>query len=570
MAINGLTFIVDNNGITLQGSLEGSSRPDISALLNNTSLDRRLIVYSKTLYISSQINSVNNPNLILPLSFGNNKFIIEINGEIFFPGVDFITEQNNNNIVKWLSTQAINKTDVVNAWGPANAYTAQGITFETIDLNDSNKFTSGSSPVITLNLNGANELLPYNESCIYLIIDRKVYKPGVDFTYSSDDGNITWLINSTIPIIPGTTSCSTFYYNKVVTEPFKLGQILSRNIYNAISDHQSDFTIALPPKSSLNTGSNLFLLQKRYGYGSNYTINSPKFYVQNPSKLKDDIVIGSKVDFSYFKDVASYTPVTIISQELSAGITSDSGDSNLFPTVFVPANQINISNKKVLVFFNGEYVVGENYDNGTIGSLYSGTVAQYTRDNTGIKWKSNRLTPSIVPTADDIFDVVAFNDSLSQAGLNIEYFKRTNSSGPDSITLQKDIKSNKAVMFYNGEVCVKANDDFSINVTNKKLIDGLPYSRPAASRFDDVVVLYACDDAYAGLINFDFIKTDSNYPTGSNFVFANPIVNKQSCILFINSRRARASEFDLVHGNPNSLSITSNISSGSKLLLIHL
>lgn len=569
MPINNLTFTIDNNGITLQGSLNGSTRPDISPLLNNLNEDNRLIVHSKEIYIPGNINRLTNPSMVLPLSFGENKFIIDINGEIYFPKYDFENDYNSNNIIKWLNERSINPIDKVNVWGAGNSYTSQGITFEVIDLKNSSVFTDGAQPKIKLNFGGSLDLNPYNQNSIYLVINRKIYKPGIDFTYSESNKEITWLIKNSVPIIASETLCFAFYYNNKNTAPFKLGQRLSRNVYTVEEDGQEDFEIASPPKSSLNSGSNLFYDEKRYSYSNDYYIQSPKLYIQNNGKLKNNLTTNHYLDLSYFKDGNAYSPIIIISQELTAGTGTDSVDSNVYLTSMVPANQISPTNKKVLVFFRGAFAFGESYDNGNIGTLYSGTLPEYTRDNNYIKWKSNRiLNHEIVPTSSDWFDIVSFSDSLSLNHLNIEYFKRTN-LGNDSFTLQKEVKQGKAILFYNGEPTYLPANDFEVNQADKKIIESLPYSRPTSSRFDDIAVLYVSNDAYGNILHFDYKLNSQVAPSGSEHVFDNPISNKEGTILFVGPRRLRFSDYELVQNNPNALKINVDISANTKIMLVH-
>jgi len=565
MAINGLNFIIDNSGITLQGSMAGSTRPDITPLLDNLPDDTRLIVYSKPVYIPGQVNSITNPYLILPAVYGAGKSVLSVKGEIFLPGLDFIS--SGYNAIKWLSSTAINPTDEVSAWGPGNLYTANAITIELIDLLGENVFTPGPIPKVKLKgINGNINTLPYNQSSIYFCVDRKVFLPGIDFTYDELTSEISWLKQVDYPI-SNSSLVFAFYYNKTSTSPFLLGQILSRNIIELTEDNPDSFEITAPPKTSMNSGSNLFYDTLRYNYGSDYLIQYPSTFLQNGGQLKPVAVTGKYIDFSYFKDGSAYSPIIMVTQEVDAGTSEDGGNPSVYLTQYNQASQFSVTNKKTLVFFRGAFAFGSNYDNGAIGTLYPGTLPEYTRDNNFIRWDSDRVTPIIIPQNSDWFDIVSFNDAFSQSHLNVEYFKRTN-SGPDTFTLQKAVKQNKVMMFYCGEALFPQFGDFSVNPSDKKIMESMPYTRPNSSRFDDIVFVYVSDDSYGNLLYFDYLTVQVNQPANTILTFSNPISNKNNTLLFIGPKRIRFEDYDL-SVNPQQIILNIPIFNGDKIMLVH-
>ncbi len=278
MSINGLSYSIDNNGITLQGTLFGSTRPDLSPLLNDLPNDTRLILHAKPIFISEQINANTNPNLLLPIQFGDNKYLLSINGDLFAPEMDFDGRANN---LIWKNQRTIQPTDEVVAWGAGNAYTGNNITIEPIDLKDVTVYTPGVSPIIKL-----KKSVPYDVNSIYFVIDSKAYSPGIDFAFNIATNSLTWLKQSTIPIDVDFTKAFAFYYNTSPLQPFSLGQVLQRIITTVETNNQAEFNIAALPKTNLNTGSNLFYEKKNKEIKVECPIHSFGFTLLNCTFVK--------------------------------------------------------------------------------------------------------------------------------------------------------------------------------------------------------------------------------------------------------------------------------------------
>lgn len=573
--INGLLMTIDERGIIFQGSTSGASGPSIDDISNDTGIK----IYAKKAFINSTVSAAGNNKFTFPISFGKNICIIFVNGIQYTPGIDYTIEGNN---VIWLNPSiSIVDSDIVVGFGPANSYTANGFTTEIIDLTDSirHNFNVGNQ-TFELNpypTNPEADALPFNQASIYLFLNGNLYVPGIDFTFNGNN-EITWLNGNALD---GTETLFSWYYNDRDMEPFKLGSVLFRVFADIDSNNQESITIAAAPRSSLSESFNLFYDKIRYTRNKDYSVLFPILTTLSAGEggsLQTELTAGSNIDISYFRDFFVSGGVNLYSEFVNAGVIADPIDNSLYDTnlsaVGDPVNPV-----KVMVWYgsgiSGLYSFIAGYDNinnissASVPDIYAGLGPQVIQGSSKITWDSDSRSPAIVPVAGDNFIYSAFLDDLSKSNVKIEYHQRNNASGPDTFTMDNDIKQGKVIVFYNGEALFKEFSHFSLSGT--KAISGITYSRPPGSSIDEIAFMYFSDESYAGLWFFDKVEPDSAVTPGNPLNIGNPINSLNNTMLFIDGLRIAPSEYSLVpagSGYQFTLS-TITVDSSSKIMMVH-
>lgn len=580
--INGLLVTVDSFGVTLQGSLFGSTGPTIDSLSN----EQVLKVYSKKVQLFNVVSSVGNNSFYLPAVFGNDLAFIFVNGKMYKLGVDYVVAGAQ---VTWLrSGMSLDPTDSIVAFGPANRYTHQAFTFEVIDMTvnfDASDALHDNKPTITLAPSAPlnTQLLPFNQECIYFVKNNEIYSPGTHFTYSDVDNKIVWEDSATDPTI--SDDLMTFYYNQVPTVPYLLGDVLFRINLNATADNQSNYNITARPLSSLLMTANLFYDNLRYEYGTDFTLTYPEAVLQDSGSLKPLIQNGDSMDLSYFKDQFVQDSISLVHLYYDSAtptfFAQDPLNTNLYKVNITPlADPIN--DIKTLFFFRGVCSINKYYDNTSpdITTAFPGTLPEWERASNQFIFNSTaRRGPWTTPPTDplvpstllqDFVTWTAFTDAVSKNSIKIEYFQRTNLTS--SITTSLPIKQNKCIVFYNGVATFREFGQFVISGGSNNVIGSFSQAAPPIGFSDEIVVVYFTEDSYASLWKFDPVILSGNVAGGDPIQFATRVNSITSSFLFNNGIRIDNRNYEIVPAsNSRHIRLTNGegLLSGYKIMLVH-
>lgn len=574
MTINGITVGISESGAVVSGYLYGSTANPIStSLLSDT-----LLLYAKIIQLSNNVTYSGNNTFMLPVTYGLDKVFIFKNGYLMELGNDYLVS---GNFVTWLNESVtLTPSDTIIAFGPANIYTAKAITHQKINMNT--KFNSSDTafsnlPTIKLDIpeNEPNTSIPYDINSIYLFINGGLYSPNEHYDFDVDSQKIIWTHSMTLNNLD---SVFVFYYNQHPTQPFLLGEKLSRNILQATTNNQTHFSLVTNTNNKLKNTSNLFLDNKRYTYNKDYTLYYPFMYTISTGILQPNITNGSKIDLSYFK-----TDLLIDSVSLNHQYFYQSGDfiptttSNLTRMVLLPTTDI--INSKTMLFFRGILGINRWYTNITtdIETQY-GIPAEWYRDSTTnqIYWNGAARNPSTpLNPSDSLGDFItwtAFLDSNSKDFIRIEYHQRSSTNIPGTITTASAIKNNKCVVFYNGQALFQEYGQFTITGTNSLVIN--EYSAPPSGFTDEVVVWYFSDSSYANLWRIQALNITTNIGELMPITFPIKISSIESSLLFYNGVRIDNRHYEFVPSTDNKqIRFKSgsgiNVVSGSKLTIVH-
>ena len=564
--INGVLIFLDSSGIIETGYAAGTNDPGLDTTSGSTTLK----IHAVKLYVPVGSTVPAGSRLLMPVAFGYNKLILYVDGKAYFPEVDFTVE---GNVIRWGVGQ-VTITDVSNviAFGPANRYTAQAFTLEVPVMANPLIFDSATQ---TIRPNPPGEgTKPYNQDSIYLFLDGESYLPNIDFTYDFGNNVITW-INQSI-VLTVNSDIKLAYYNRVVTSPFILGDVLYRILVTADQDHQASFTIAAVPKTTLLNSSNIFYNGNRYTNLTDYTVSffnyninsfNPSLLIPDTGSLYSDLLTNGIVDISYFRDNLVNNLLVVLNQILVATGTSLFDPINLQPATVL------IDPIKTLVFLNGLYAYGQTYDN--ISDITNVTLtpptdprivaveAQYilnTSNNSvvSLTWNSDDTsrTPSLVIETDDVLQLTAFADELSVASINIEYFQRDSNTSSPVFTLLSNIKQDKVIVFYNGEALFQEFDQFTTGgiLNANELQINYPTEVPEIQT-DEIAIMYIKDDSYSVLWKFDVIYDDNTVNaeidagSSTHLVLEYPLNDPNLSMLFVNGVRIPNNRYEIVTGS---------------------
>lgn len=556
--INGINISIDREAIRLSGTLLGSTQPRIESL----STDNRLRLHSKVMQVSQTISASGNNKFYMPISFGDNKCIISVDGVYFFPDVDYKIDGSE---VEWLNPGFSISTDAqVIVWGPANSYTAQAL--EIYKFNQVSEFFDTGDGFLQARNMVNNNRFPYNELSTFLVVNGLPYSPTLDYEYSEPDNvpTFTWVGGE--GILDESSQCFAFWFNKITTTPYVLGDKLMRLILTAGSNNQEQFFISAIPDKNMAPASILTYDTVRYAYNHDFFLRFPYLQIIDDSTLMSLIATGGKLDLAYIKDANAF--FSIILQYMSIHIDSNNTstvEGNKVISLPSPTSSP-VTNTKELVFLNGILAIGQYYDNGSFDSINDSPIftgPEYTRNQSSITWKvTNRYDevneeylipipePYNPPGQPDnwYMSFLAFIDSLSQNHLRKDYFQRTNADSTAVFEIElPNLKGNKFIVFYNGAAMFKDSNDFlfvpasdpdpaKIKYFGSGTVEGdrLPPPEPD-EHWDEIVVLYPTDDAYSGLWFFDKEVLSGDVGPEESITFDNNIVNVQYSLLFKNS-----------------------------------
>lgn len=574
--INGVQISIDNKGITLRGTLLGSTRPKIE----DVESDNSLMLHSRSIYVAENISANGNNRFAMPVSFGMDKAIISVDGVVYYPNIDYVIK---GNLVQWTSvTSTITPSSQVIAWGPANKYTAQAIEFLNVDMLSTLQYLdTGTQKYLLLDQFLESEKLPYSEKCIFLYINGSLYSPQVDFEFDVVNKRIRWL-NYNNNILDIDSEVFICYINNVQTVPFKLGSKVVRNSLTVTSDHQPYFSIAAIPSDGFKSGSMLFYNTLQYPFDLEYRLNFPQLQIRNNTVLRDVIETGGKIDLFYIKDVDVFYNILLFNQDIII-LNTPSNDGSIYQ---IPLNQpgmLPLANTKDFVFFRGLLATGKYFDNGTFENINNESLSgyvkpMYERSVSNIIWYSEARDPVIAPTVDvdnpHFFSYSGFLDSLSQNHSKKIYIQRdqTQTNAANFLINLPDLQGNNLTVFYNGEALFSQFGQFDIN--NKNLINF--YIDAPVDGVHEIIVWYPINDAYSGIWFYDAIENHPGAVPGDELNFAEEISNISNSFLYINGVRIPPAHYRLHPNDKTKIILRSdvigveNIPSGANIMLVHL
>ena len=532
MSINGIVVNIDPFGVTVQGTLAGTTRPFIDVI----TIDNNLRLYAKKIFLPGIIDITGTDLFEMPVAFGKGMCFLFVNGVCYKLGLDYTIEGNR---VKWLNPGiSLYPADDIIAWGPANDYTAAAIGFEVFDLTNNSVYTSGSGTV-KLKPRLVSEQYPKGEQTIYLFKNGELLTPGIsfDFTYNSSTKEITsgLLVN----LVPSANYVFAFYVNSVATLPFSLGDTFYRT--NLTYSGSLSLNLTANPEKLLVNAANVFYDRKRYIQNEDFSIRFPILNVLPGESLNDDLINGTTLDVSYFKN--NFIPDTISSwnEERTSGfggVIADTVVTTYTPTSFIPTLS------KQFLFFNGLLTVGKNFDRiegSTSGDLVFGSFPsgvgltpghqrEWERIGANVTFYTRARYPlpgdALIPTVytgplagiDNLL-YTAFTDASTISGISTEYFYRKTTRNSTSVQLSTPIRQKKFIQFYNGLAYFPQHFGGEIQILNPgsgdnqlnydlslPALDGTDPLKP----FDDIIVWSWVEDSFASLWQFEKIVLTSN------------------------------------------------------------
>lgn len=546
------SFIVDisKDGIQGSGGIYGTYSPQLGNLAIANLQENRLRINTRRVFLQTTISASGFNYFTIPVTFGFNKAVIYVNGKLYLPNKDYIIQFNT---VIWKNLDiSLTPSDEVIVWGPANEYTANAITFEYVNLKDLLVY-SGSGNTINLKANGGDNIFfPYSTESIWLFINGDSYIPGSSYDYDYNPATKTLTLHAAAhPVIdPNNDEIFMFYCNLLETQPFRLGDALTRFQEDTGS---SNISLTNPIKSELINSANIFLNKTRANIGENYSFKFPLLKWDQSSDMP--YASGDVMDISYFADlefgVNMYNEVI-----LGNNFTRNSIGGT------VTVSNLPVEDKKGLLFANGILSVGPVYDN------VSPTYKDYELSGTTLNWIGE---PSIADTVDN--DIVnaykfiwsGFGDIFSKQYIGLKYVQNNTVSHtlPNIADLSKVIYflNGQAKFFQQGELTVTAGNPATVNLV------GAPVLTDA-----HIVLLYFTQFSYANLWKFQAINPILTWTEGSSVTLDKPAKNLDTTFVFINGVRAIPGvDYDLSSSGNGIRNLSmGNITTGQSIMVVYI
>jgi hypothetical protein len=497
--INGFIIDVSEDGITGSGPILGTTRPNHGDLLLgfSTRTGQQVIIYVRRAYIKVPVSSSGNNKFLVPVVYGEDEFVLFVNGLAYGLGLDFLVDGNE---VTWLNPNVtIKPDDEVIAWGPGNDHTALGITYEVLSADpDSFRFiekpgaieeepTSWSHFILNAGNQGTT-FFPAEQKSIFLYINGKSYFPGVDFVWNPEQPtNIYWHPGADKLQLQPTDRVHAMYFNNYETQPFRLADALERfeHVPTEINpEEQVIRSLANPPKPELLFSNTTNLNGVRYIFKEDYNMTNRNWTWLNPELPGGgnlEFVYGDFIDIWYFKDTSFGTDFF---SEFFLG--SHFIDSEAI------VNERPLAQTKGLLFLSGFLQIPQVADNGLI-STYDYEVSGFN-----ITWISN--DPPVGPNDQLVWS--GFKDEFS--GDLVQIYYENDVTTATALGTVGD--TTKVIGFLNGQA------QFTQGITGDSLSAGLTVSEGGSAQFDIAGVTITSEDV--GM--FLFFK-DKSYADGWQF-----------------------------------------------------
>ena len=553
MPINNISSDIGFEGITIGGIPFGGTRQAGGSVVGSNVGIEEIVLIARQVQRTATISSGANSSIPLPVSFGKQKFIISVDGKSYCPGVDFVPNASG---ATWINTNlSIPTSSSMVVWGPANDYTADLLTIESINMN-SGKFNAGSQ---TIQLDGNGGYNADGNDSIYLIVNGFTAIPS-DYAVGGN-GLISW--NGTTL----TTSDTVFayYYNKAVSQPYRLPVAQTRLSFSP-SAAQTQFSLSALPRA-VNAGAAQMVVDSvRQVYGKDFSIEYPKL------KWFGSAFTGSEyIDLSYIRDV-SYLPNIFSDTLVNTSITPGPGG-----TLQIPISNAPIKPELGLFTINGDLMVGDIYSKITMNgsNIFS---PEFIRTGNNINYNPEARLPRFDLGVDDELVYSGFLDASSASGLKIEYFQGYSSGGGSVKTLQHTpADTSKVIVWASGRAYFtlhKPLDQPEVVVSGNQvqltpLLDELP-----ADPLMDIVILYFTDASLAAQWKLELLSfVPSTWDLGATIGnLSKPVSAVGNTFLFTNGQREKPENYQAVNNGYSlkNLSLPGDVYNDDQLVLFWL
>lgn len=521
MPINNISSDLGFEGITIGGVPFGGTRLAGGSVSGGAGVGiEDIVLIARQVTRSATISSGGNPFIPLPVTFGKNKFVMAVDGKLYCPGTDFIITSSG---ASWINSNVSIPTNVdVVVWGPANEYTANLVTIESVNMNGA-KFNALAQ---TIQLDGVGGTVVDGKDSLYLVVDNDLAAPA---DYEVDgNGLISWQGTALSTL----NNVFAFYFNKASSVPYRLPIAQTRILIQPTAG-QTEFTLTAVPRAVNAGAAHMIVDAFRQVYGKHFSIEYPKL------KWFGSAFSGSEqLDISYIRDVSSL-PGAFTDSTSTASISVGPGGQYVIPTSNTP-----IKAELGLFTINGDLVISETYSHITMNGVNVFSPEVVRSGNTLVYNPTARL-PRYDIALDDELVYSGFTDAGSANGLKIEYFQGFTGSSQNYTLQSTPADASKVVMWVNGRAYFPLGGD--VAVVGAQVGPTAQMNYIPADPLADVVILYISDPSLAAQWNITAlsIATATWAPGASIGTLTKPITDKNSSFLFTNGQREDPSKYGL-------------------------